>query len=178
MYSLSVTNAWIFAAPILAVGVFVQILSPETAKRMASLNGYSRREKTITILASVLPYPLFIYLAFVRVPFTHAIHYVGLALYSTAFIAFCMAVHDFLKGGKGLKTAGIYAVSRNPIYVTSSLLFVSILLMTYDTFVLLLLIAIFISQHFMILAEERACSREYGETYDAYRCNTSRYIFF
>jgi protein-S-isoprenylcysteine O-methyltransferase Ste14 len=73
-------------------------------------------------------------------------------------------------------TGGLYRVSRHPQIVA---LFVSLVgagLTVGSWLVLLLLLASRVLQHFSIVAEEEACLRAYGESYQEYLQRVPRYF--
>ncbi len=77
-----------------------------------------------------------------------------------------------------LVTTGIYAISRNPYFLSYDLLFFGIFLI-YPSFLLLILIAALgIVFHFMIKEEEKYLDEVQGEPYLIYRKNVGRYFLF
>ena len=77
---------------------------------------------------------------------------------------------------KGLKTAGIYKYSRNPICVGCLVVFLGTALLISSWFHLLLTIIYQAAVHGLILSEERWCLDEFGETYRKYCSTTARYF--
>jgi hypothetical protein len=56
-FELHLVNAWLGCLPLLLNGVVITALRPAVARRMADMTGYTRRERTATVVASLLPYP-------------------------------------------------------------------------------------------------------------------------
>jgi protein-S-isoprenylcysteine O-methyltransferase Ste14 len=76
----------------------------------------------------------------------------------------------------GLKTTGVYSVSRNPMYLGFYLItLASLLSVPNPVNVCAGLFGIFV-HHRIVLAEERFLSAEYGSEYEAYAKKVRRYI--
>jgi len=75
-----------------------------------------------------------------------------------------------------LVTTGIYAFSRNPIYLFFDLYFLATFLINGLGLFLLLAILAAINLHAQIIQEERFLARTFGAEYEAYRARTGRYL--
>lgn len=71
---------------------------------------------------------------------------------------------------------GPYRLSRNPLYVSVGLVFLGICLATANVVLSGILVLLLVLQHFMILAEERACLQTYGALYARYAETVPRYL--
>lgn len=75
-----------------------------------------------------------------------------------------------------LVTWGIYALSRNPIYVFFDLYFFGVFLLNGTPVLLIFAVLGAISLHLQVIQEERFLGRIYGQTYERYRTQTARYV--
>jgi protein-S-isoprenylcysteine O-methyltransferase Ste14 len=75
-----------------------------------------------------------------------------------------------------LVTTGIYAYSRNPIYLFFDLYFLGTFLINGSPFFLVMTVLVALNLHYQILQEERFLVRAHGATYEAYRARTARYV--
>lgn len=76
----------------------------------------------------------------------------------------------------GLRTTGIYRVSRNPMYVGFYLVtLASLVSVPHPVNIGCGLVGVYV-HHQIVLAEERFLLREYGPAYDAYTNKVRRYI--
>jgi len=171
-------NAWFFSLPMVVIFAYVSVFHRDTVKRMADMTGYARKEKAVAVLASLAPYPFMILTVFTPLSSNKAALFVGSVLYATGLMGFVSAVIGYTTTHPGeLSTRGIYKISRNPMYVSALLMFTSIVIMTLNVLLAVLLPVIIILHHKMIQAEENACARQFGKTYERYREHTPRYLF-
>jgi len=179
IFQISITNAWILCVPFLVPAFLIGALRKDIAKRMSDMTGYKGKEKIVTIAASLAPYPFMI--TTVWTPFTSlkSLLIAGLILYCAGIGAFYATIYVFAttSSDKPL-SAGVYRFSRNPMYVSATLVFFGICTVTLNLLLLACLIIIIVLQHFMILAEERICNLKYGKAYQEYFQNVPRYLIF
>jgi protein-S-isoprenylcysteine O-methyltransferase Ste14 len=106
--------------------------------------------------------------------------FVGLLFFLGAFVSFgdsWRVGFDIKTPGK-LVTSGIFAFSRNPIYVFLDLWFIGIFLMNGRLIFLVFAILTLIVIHWQILQEEAFLSKLYNEPYHRYRSQTGRYLIW
>jgi protein-S-isoprenylcysteine O-methyltransferase Ste14 len=75
-----------------------------------------------------------------------------------------------------LVTTGIYAVSRNPIYLFFDLYFIGTFLINGTLVFLIFALFTVANLHYQILQEERFLATLHGTAYVAYRARTTRYF--
>jgi protein-S-isoprenylcysteine O-methyltransferase Ste14 len=100
----------------------------------------------------------------------------GVCLSLAALVLYGMSIVQFARpDAGGINRSGLYAVSRNPMYVAFFLYFLGACMVTRSWLLLAILLVFQVSVHFMILAEERWCRETFGETFDKYMEKVSRY---
>jgi protein-S-isoprenylcysteine O-methyltransferase Ste14 len=77
-----------------------------------------------------------------------------------------------------LVTGGIFAVTRNPIYVGVILFFFGIFLLNETWFFLVFAVLAVVVIHFQILREEEFLKKQYGDSYAAYCVRAARYLIW
>ncbi len=77
---------------------------------------------------------------------------------------------------EGLNTKGIYRFSRHPMYVSYFICFIGCALLTESWIFGGIVLVFQISSHWIVLAEERECEKQFGENYRHYRKEVRRYI--
>ena len=102
----------------------------------------------------------------------------GLILFALAFISFgnSWRVGFDVKTPGALVTTGIFALSRNPIYVFLDVWFIGIFLINGTLIFLIFAVLAVAVQHWQILQEESFLLKLYGEPYQNYCARTGRYI--
>lgn len=105
---------------------------------------------------------------------------IGLLFFIGAFVSFgdSWRVGFDVKTPGELVTGGIFAVSRNPIYVFLDLWFIGIFLMNGRLIFLIFAILTLIAIHWQILQEEAFLSNLYHQPYHQYRSRTGRYVIW
>jgi protein-S-isoprenylcysteine O-methyltransferase Ste14 len=163
--------------PLLIPGVFVAAIRKDVAKRMSDMTGYSAKEKVVTMAASIAPYPFVVFTLWTPFTKAKALLGCGIALYLIGIAALLGTVYVFANTPADQPiVAGPYRLSRNPLYVSAGLVFLGICLATANPVLFGILAVLLVLQHFMILAEERACQRRYGAHYAQYAGKVPRYL--
>jgi protein-S-isoprenylcysteine O-methyltransferase Ste14 len=75
-----------------------------------------------------------------------------------------------------LVTAGMYSISRNPMYTSFDALFIGIFLLYPNLGTLFVLALGLMSFHAQIIKEEAFCRKRYGEEYERYCKKVRRYL--
>jgi protein-S-isoprenylcysteine O-methyltransferase Ste14 len=104
----------------------------------------------------------------------------GLLIFILAFLSFgdsWRVGFDVRKPGD-LVTQGIFAASRNPIYVFFDLWFLAEFLINGSIIFLIFFLLAIIAVHWQILQEEKFLTKLYGAAYSDYRSRTPRYLFW
>ncbi len=76
----------------------------------------------------------------------------------------------------GLMTTGIFAISRNPVFLSMNLYFLGTFLIYANLFFLLSFICMAFGFHFQIREEEKFLCSKYGAPYFQYMTHVRRYI--
>jgi protein-S-isoprenylcysteine O-methyltransferase Ste14 len=177
MFKLSFFNAWGLSLPFFALGVFFMGLKRDVAKRMSDMTGYTTKEKALTILASIAPYPFMIATAWT--PFTTMLPllFLGIVLYIIGMGLFVVSLKVIIETPHDEPfRSGSYRFTRNPLYVAATIVFIGICLATANIVLAGYLVFAVLLQHFMILAEERVCRETYGVTFGNYMKKVPRYL--
>lgn len=176
VFRLGLLNAWLLCIPLL-IAFAVGALNKDLAKRMSDMTGYDTREKFFTVSASLAPYPFMIATVWTPFTFIKPLLYGGLAVYAIGVVSFIATLRVFATTPLDKPFSdSVYRVSRNPLYVSATLIFFGICLVTTNLVLLANLVILVVLQHFMILAEERVCKEKYGATYVRYMKTVPRYL--
>jgi|SRR5215831_8478049 len=109
----------------------------------------------------------------------------GVTLVTLGLVPFILAFVDFGTSWRigidrqtpgALVTGGIFAVTRNPIYVAFLLFLFGLFLINGTWFFLIFALLAVVAIHFQILREEDFLKKHYGESYVDYCRRTARYL--
>jgi len=111
----------------------------------------------------------------------------GVALVLLGMIPFVLAYVSFGTSWRigidrnrpgSLVTGGIFAVTRNPIYVGFIPFFLGIFLLNGTWFFLIFALLAVVTMHFQILREEEFLRKHYGQSYKEYCTRVARYLIW
>lgn len=101
----------------------------------------------------------------------------GLLLYLAGLALLAAAVRDFAAPAPGgMRRQGLYRFSRNPMYLAYFVFFVGCALLVQSPLLLAITAVFQLSAHWVILAEERWCIRQFGQDYIRYMAEVRRYL--
>ena len=179
-FEIGVWNAWIFTIWLL-VPFFLEPLNiiPKGREEGSNFTAEFNKMQKITLLSCHIIYLiLVIYSIFVPFKLGTVWFYVGLPIYLLGLIPFAMVFMGFATTSPDkLITKGIYRYSRNPMYLSTIILFVGIGIATASwIFLLLPVVYMSVLPLRMVDAEERHCLKIYGNYYREYMNRTPRWI--
>ena len=121
---------------------------------------------------------IFLYLFFLKITAAPApLFYTGAVVYATGLILLVVSVINFASPSEsGINQNGLYRLSRNPMYVSYFVYFAGCVLLTRSRLLAALVLLFQLSEHWIILAEERWCREQFGAPYEAYRKRVRRYL--
>ncbi|MBS3787332.1 isoprenylcysteine carboxylmethyltransferase family protein [Candidatus Bipolaricaulota bacterium] len=120
---------------------------------------------------------LLVYLLFLNIKLGSFFSYVGLAIYLLGTLLYGKSVVDFSRISEdGVARSGLYAFSRNPMYVGFFIYFLGCSILIGSWIYFLILLVSQLSVHLLILAEERWCKKQFGKEYRRYMEEVRRYI--
>jgi protein-S-isoprenylcysteine O-methyltransferase Ste14 len=159
----------------------------QLAFELASFAGFAVWIVEMVLYAIGSRYRIFGYPLDIRLFESQPLRILGVILMAAGVIIFIYAFVSFGKSWRigmdvdkpgELVTRGIFAVTRNPIYVFIDLWFLGVFLINGTLIFLILLILAMAHVHYQVLQEEAFCSDLYGDDYTKYRSRTPRYLFF
>jgi len=117
----------------------------------------------------------------------YAARVLGALLVSVGIVLFALALASFGDSWRvgidrdtpgALVTDGVFALSRNPIFVFMDLYALGIFLLNGRLFFALFALVTFAALHRQIRGEERFLESHYGDPYRTYCSNTARYLIW
>lgn len=110
---------------------------------------------------------------------------VGLLFVVAGFVLAALALRRIVGAARGseqgrgpaLATGGVYAVTRNPLYIGLVLIYFGLAILLTSLWVLVLLAPVlFILQRHIVLPEEAALEASFGDTYRQYQRRVPRWL--
>lgn len=153
-------------------------LSRDAVKRAAHFAPIAANERIAYGVYQLSTVALLVYPFFLRIEFHPttqlvagaAVYAMGVALLTASVASFAAPLEN------GLCRAGLYRISRNPLYVAYFVFFVGCALLTQSAVLLAFAIVFQISAHWIIRSEERWCIERFGDEYLCYMKKVRRYL--
>lgn len=158
--------------------IFLSLLDRKATGRAAHFAPMQGKEMIAYYLYQLSTLMLMVVPFFLKVSLSLSpFFYLGLGVYFLGSLLLILVMKDFAKPDeKGLNTKGLYALSRHPMYIAYFVLFLGVAMLT-QSLTLLIFLAIFqLSDHFIILAEERVCLIKFGAAYQEYQKRVRMYL--
>jgi len=173
-------NGWIpLGILCLTEGLLLLAFPREVVTRLFDRSGWAQKQRAFTIAGKV--FSLFCLILIILTPLkigTNAF-IVGTVLYVFGLVGLVVAIFNFKDTPLGQPvTRGIYKISRHPQIVMLFVLFSGICVAIGSWLALSMLLISRLLQHYGILAEEKACLRQYGDSYRTYMKRIPRYFVF
>ncbi len=179
-FNIGLWNAWI---PLLTFTVFTYlysyILDKEGFKRGGDSSWLEKKDKPLMIFSSILFFATLLISVWIPLKTDTIFFYIGLGLFASMMLLAGIVSKNYVTAPKDkLITQGLYRVSRNPIYLVTHIMHISVIFMTLSWILILLFIVQVLCVHFSILIEERYLEKEYGNDYIDFKQKVPRYILF
>jgi len=179
-FEIGLWNAWIFTIWLLIV-LFLGPLNiiPKGREEGSDFTAeFSKMQKYVRHSMHIIHLLLIIYSIFVPLKLGTVWFYAGLPIYLLGLVSYAMVWVGFATTPPDKPvTRGVYRYSRNPMYLSTIILFVGIGIATASWIFLLLPVVYMIMPLLrMVEAEERHCLKVYGDAYREYMKRTPRWI--
>lgn len=153
------------------------LLNKEALHRAAFFAPVMGKEKTAFLWYQVSNLLLFVYLCFLKIHTNAIWFYSGAIVFGIGIMLCVVSTANFARPDSNrMNGNGLYRVSRNPMYVSYFIYFLGCVLLTQSLVLLGLVLVFQISAHWIILSEERWCTKEFGQEYIDYMKKVRRYL--
>jgi protein-S-isoprenylcysteine O-methyltransferase Ste14 len=177
---IGILNGWILLVlEFIIEGGLMLVFPKNVASRLLDRSGWSPKQRIFTILGKVFSLACLALIILTPLKINSHLFPIGLILYTLGLIGLVIAMFNFKQTPLDQPvTNGLYKISRHPIVVSLSILFLGICLSLGSWMALFMLILSRLFQHFGILAEEEVCLMRYGESYRNFMKQVPRYLLF
>ena len=139
---------------------------------------FNDQEKKLYNISMVISFASYFYSIFVPLKLGTAWFYVRFLVYLVGVIFGIIAQIEFARPSLNEPaTTGVYAISRNPMYLGTFLVYLGIGISCISwIYLLMAVVFIILDNNVFIIAEERWCLEQYGDAYRKYMNRTPRWI--
>lgn len=173
-------GGWIFLVILqLVPSITLVTVSKSMREKLTDRSNFSMRQKRMLIISKILALIEMVIIIMTPLDFPSLDFNIGITIYVFGMVGFIMAILNYV--GTPLNepvTKGIYRISRNPQEFMIGISCLGICFLIGSGIALLVLLTAKVFTHFCILAEETACLRLYGKSYEDYMKKVPRYFIF
>jgi protein-S-isoprenylcysteine O-methyltransferase Ste14 len=177
-FELGLWNAWIFILPI----IIISILGPKILGKRASeeASSFTKKMKTVSNLSSLVVFLPFAYSIFLPLELGTIWLVIGLLIYLMLMLFLVISLWNFATTPVDeLATRGVYSISRNPGYLSMSLIDIGIGVACLSwIFLLVAVVNFLLLRWYVLVVEEPFLTEKYGDAYREYMNRTPRWIGF
>jgi protein-S-isoprenylcysteine O-methyltransferase Ste14 len=173
----TIKNAWLLSFIFLLVSYLPIFFGGKGAKRLVDFSWMNKRGKRLSIFIMVLFIFMVVVPVFFEITNKPELLILGFTFFTIGCIFILISYLNYFTTPLGkLITKGMYRISRNPIYVFSSITLVGIAILSESFLFGLLLLLYLMIQHPVIKEEERFCEENFGKEYQKYKKGTRQYL--
>jgi len=173
-------NGWILVCLLYLTYIITLIVFPkDVVERLYDKSGRSKRHKVTIYVGSFFAFVYFGLIIFTPLKTGSAVFIPGIILYTLGSAGFVVALFNFKSAPPDQPiTSGLYRISRHPQQLMFFVTFIGICIAIGSLLALFTQIVSSLFLHSRILAEERACLEQYGDSYRSYMKHVPRYFLF
>ena len=173
-------GGWIFLVILWLVPVITLVtVSKSMREKLTDRSNFNKKQKRILIISKLLALTEIVLITMTPLNYPSIDFNIGITLYVFGIIGLIVAIWNYV--GTPLNepvTKGIYRISRNPQEFMIGISCLGICFLVGSGIALLILLTAKVFTHFTIIAEEEACLRLYGKSYEEYMEKVPRYFIF
>jgi protein-S-isoprenylcysteine O-methyltransferase Ste14 len=173
VFEIGIWNAWIPTTLLLLFIMLSGLLPNDIGKRIAP----AKEVRKINNVMFIVFFTMIIYSIFLPLKLGTIWFYTGLAAYLLGYTISTAALFSISATNPGEPfTTGMYRYSRHPIAIGTLLPFIGVGIATASWLFLLLSAILMVVSHFLVITEESATAKKFGDAYRDYLKRTPRWI--
>ena len=178
-FTLGWGNGWIGTIPLMLTMLILFLTNKRASQRAMDMSAYTVRERIRTVASTCIFFGAVLYSIGLPLQWGTVWFYMGSIVYVCGCIPYIISTVNFAATPLDEPiVSGVYRISRNPLYLFSALMLLGIGIAGASWLMIVLVILYAVVNHFTVLAEERFCSKKYGEPYRTYMRTVPRYLLF
>ena len=160
-------------------GILLLSFPRPVVTRLYDRSGWTRNQEILSRAGKLFIVSWLVIVVLTPLTTDNAVFFLGLALYALGLAGFAFALSNFRDTPPDRPvTRGFYRISRNPQQASILVAFLGISLAVGSWLAVLLIAAGGVAAHVRVLAEEKTCLEQYGESYRRYMEEVPRYFLF
>jgi len=173
-------NGWVLVCLLYLTYIIALIVFPkDVVDRLYDKSGRSKRHIVTIYAGSFLAFVFFGLIILTPLKTGSAVFIPGIILYTLGSTGFAVALFNFKSAPPDQPiTSGLYKISRHPQQLMFFVTFIGICIAIGSWLALFTQIVSSLFLHSRILAEEKACLKQYGNSYSSYMKHVPRYFLF
>jgi protein-S-isoprenylcysteine O-methyltransferase Ste14 len=173
-------GGWIFLVILwLVPGITLITVSKSMRGKLTDRSNFSRKQKRILIISKILALVEMVIIIMTPFNYPSVDFNIGITIYLFGLVGLIIAILNYVETPLNEPvTKGIYRISRNPQEFMIGVSCLGICFLIGSGIALFVLLTAKIFTHFTIIAEEEACLRLYGKSYEEYMEKVPRYFIF
>ena len=177
---LTFLGGWIFLVVLWSVPCITLItVSRDMREKLTDRSNFSTRQKRYLIISKILALIEIAIIILTPLNYPSIDFIIGIPIYVFGMTGFIVAILSYVRTPLNEPvTRGIYRISRNPQEFMIGLSCLGICFLIGSGIAVIVLLAAKVFTHFCIIAEEEACLRLYGKSYQEYMEKVPRYFVF
>ncbi len=175
---LTLFNGWIFLLPFYLLQIFnLTFVSKQMRNRLLDRSNFDRKQWFFTFIGKFFVIPSMILMILTPITSDFIEFLLGLVMFLFGMVGLRIAILNYINTPLDQPvTKGLYSVSRNPQETMLSVIMLGIGFIVGSWIVIILVGLSRVFNHFHILAQEEACIKQYGDSYQEYMRKVPRYF--
>ena len=171
-------NGWIFLFSFYLLQIYnLTFVSKQIRDRLLDRSNFDRKQWFFTLIGKFFSIPAMLLMILTPITSEFIEFLPGIVMFIFGMVGLRIAVLNFITTPLDQPvTKGLYSVSRNPQETMLSVIMLGIGFIVGSWIVLILVVLSRVFNHVHILAQEEACIKQYGESYQEYLKTVPRYF--
>ena len=179
-FHIALLNGWIpFTVYLVIFGITMFSFPKEVRLRLYDRSRWTSRQKVLTAVGKLFSLANMVLFVFSPIRFDSPAFFTGCGLWLLGAVMMVTALVNYRNTPMDVPvTRGIYRISRNPQIFSIWLIVLGTCFIIGSGLSLLLMAVSLVFLHTSVLAEEKACLEQYGESYREFMGKVPRYFLF
>ncbi|MCW8824337.1 MAG: isoprenylcysteine carboxylmethyltransferase family protein [Ignavibacteriaceae bacterium] len=179
LFEIGIWNGWLFMSVFILQMMLIIFVDKRIWKRSHIPNHFRQTpfDKYISVIANIVWLLSLGYSIFLPLLFGTTLFYIGFSVFIIGVLLLSLATFSFMTTPiDQLIQKGVYALSRHPMYLATSLICIGTGIATASLIFILLSVIISICFHYEALLEEKYCLSKYQDLYTEYMNRVPRWF--